>query len=239
MSENAHNIDQPFQASMSVKTNQDIAVIQEALSRLHSGCQQHSEALIEARNSSARFKDECAELKLELNASMQIQSSLKAKQLELEKKLHEKDNGHHQLLSDLKNQLTTAEEKIRSLEENLEEQGRELGRQAKGSHDLNLLLMEKNNEYATFKKQAERKIAELSEASKTIEQMRKMLGGTQSSPEPTQVKEEKRLPPTDYSLTPPSPESMADSFEQWLKPAAGKTFHLLDDPDPLIRDNDK
>ena len=203
MTENAHHIEQPFQASASLETNEDITLIKEALSRLHSGCQKHSNELIQSRNLSTRFKNECAELK---------------------KELQEIDTKNNHLLNQFKTQLTLAEEKIESLTARLQEQAKELGQQEKSNHDMNLLLMEKDNQHSAFKKQAERKIAELSEASKTVEKMRKMLAGVQSTTEKTTDQID-----LNYTLTTESSESMTDSFEQWLKPAGDKKFKLIED----------
>jgi chromosome segregation ATPase len=199
MTENAHNIEQPFKASMSLETNEDISLINAALSRLHLGCQKHSNELIEARNLSTRFKNECAELK---------------------KELEEITNKNNAVLNELKARLAVAEEKMQTLTTRLEEKSKELGQQAKNNHDMNLLLMEKDNQHSAFKKQAERKIAELNEASKTVEKMRKMLGDFQSQPEKIDL---------NYTLTTEPDESMTNSFEQWLKPAENKKFKLIDD----------
>lgn len=124
-----------------------------------------------------------------------------------------------------------------ALKAQLEQKNKELAEQTKNNHDLGLQLLEKDNRYNSFKSQAEKRIAELTEASHTVEQMRKMLSGLQ-----TRYTNISAATPNDetqafqfgYSTeTKPSApvqvqsaKDMEDSFEQWLNPSGARKEHL-------------
>lgn len=233
MPEKARNLDQPIQACTSVETNEDISLIQDALTRLYKGCEKHSKELIESRNISNKLKDEHKELRSECDALAQenllLNDEKNTYQVDLDKateQLSEQASKAQELEQQLvatQAELAESKETQKNIAQKLEEQAKELGQQAKENHDLNLMLLEKQNQHLAFERSARRKMSELAEDSKTLKEMRKMLG-QESAP-----KAHAPVASNDTNATIIDPASMEDSFEQWLNPPGSKDFNLIDE----------
>lgn len=268
MSENAHNLEQ-LQSRALHETAEDIDLIKGALGRLHSSSEKQSKEIIQSRNNLARLRTEYLELKNERDELLQECKAYGSNYAKLESQLKEaehsssqKEEEYSEELSRLGYESNEQKAEIKQLKEQVAEKeeaflsqtdthaellmridalNKELGQYAKENHDLNLQLMEQKNQDDTFKRQAERKIAELTEASKTVNQMKKMLGMTdladqaeELSTETTETSEaskDSKFPASNDTFPGNASGrlSMEDSFEQWLNPTRGREFSLLEE----------
>jgi chromosome segregation ATPase len=252
MSEKAHNLEQPFQASTSVETHEDIALIKEALNRLHTGCDKHSKELIESRNLSTRLKNECAELQAECDSLSQELKNQEHKAQELKNRFSnqlqelkgQRDSKEKQV-TEIGQQLSKKEDIIEKqtvahneLMQKLDEQSKKSAHQVKECHDLNLLLLEKENRYRALEKRTEKDIEKFRKDSRILAELRNMLGGSHSPAEQTTDSLHKKThvgekPTEDQEkitsvVGPQASQTMEESFEQWLNPPNNKDFQQIE-----------
>jgi chromosome segregation ATPase len=204
---------------------------------------EHKQALneLQDRLSDEQAKAKSAEAKLDKQIQLaqaekaNEQSQLDSLQQQLTAKTAELATLQEQQAGELQ-QVKLAKEALKA---QLEEKNKELAKQVKDNHDLNLQLLEKDNRFNAFRSQADKRIAELTEASHTVEQMRKMLGGFQAptatentpSSETTPAIESTHVHQPVAAAPQQSTEDMEESFEQWLNPSGARQkaqFNLMD-----------